>query len=84
MKFVWLEGFKFSNNICCNLHFAPWKFPINLVELAFKMLRITISKSPSLLFGDTISIQVSHINETKNPILKIRPPRIRAGLNFKN
>jgi hypothetical protein len=50
IKFVWLEGFRFSNNNCCNFLSALWKFPIKLVELAFKMLLITISKSPPLLF----------------------------------
>jgi hypothetical protein len=26
IKFVWLEGFRFSNNICCNFLSTPWKF----------------------------------------------------------
>ncbi len=50
IKFVWLEGFRFSNNICCHLFSAPWRFLINLVELTFKMIGITISKSPPLIF----------------------------------
>ncbi len=51
-KFFWLEGFRFRNNICCNILSTLWKFIVNLVELAFKMLGILISKSPPFVFGD--------------------------------